>query len=671
MNDVTTLAKQMDPVSLKSQLGGRIRNIGRPKLWYMAVAEAVQNAMDAIEQSGAVGKIEIELRRGTQLLNELSETAPIEHVIVRDTGIGFDDLNFDSFCTPDTLLKQKRGGKGIGRLVCLQVFERIQGRSVFQNGQSQKVREFVFQRETPEMQHLVTPIESAQRATEVGLMNLRIEYQSTAAVSLDKFSEWLSEHFLPALVEKPSWLSSIVVVDREKKVDLTAKISTSALWNETFSVKGFEFQTACYELHHDDDCDHVRLVACGRIVDSNTRPLEHYIPHLNNVGDEKGHVVLVRSPFFDSNVNDARNGVSFFEDGEELALMGVTAAQFREGLGDAMRRRLGSRLAKSDHELRTRIEELVRKEAPYYRYLLDGYLESKDFTQLSVGVRDEEVLASLDAYRRRDAISLRKESRRLARLQAESADYQEGARKLAAQIENQKKVALAEYVSLRKIVLDRLEQLLTVNAEGVAHREDTIHNLIFPQKTSSEDPSGIEHQLWILDERLESHAYLASDDPIDGLHGDRPDLLVALNRPCVFGSDPSPKAKGYDRLALVEFKRALKDLATVPTDELPHRQMMRYAHEIMTGAAVHSRSRRPIDTTTDVRFYLYAVCEVSKGLLERLVRDEGFTRSPAGDGAFAVKNEGRYCLEYISLPKLLEDAKARNAAFFRRLGLEP
>jgi hypothetical protein len=40
-----------------------------------------------------------------------------------------------------------------------------------------------------------------------------------------------------------------------------------------------------------------------------------------------------------------------------------------------------------------------------------------------------------------------------------------------------------------------------------------------------------------------------------------------------------------------------------------------------------------------------------------------------GDGAFAVSADGRYYMEYISLPKLLADAKARNSAFFRRLGL--
>jgi hypothetical protein len=98
--------------------------------------------------------------------------------------------------------------------------------------------------------------------------------------------------------------------------------------------------------------------------------------------------------------------------------------------------------------------------------------------------------------------------------------------------------------------------------------------------------------------------------------------------------------------------------------------MMRYAEQILAEKAVHLKSKRPITTTPDVRFYLYAVCELNRAMLERLRRDEHFTPSPTGDGAFAVANDGRYYLEYLSLPKLLEDANARNQAFFSRLGLD-
>jgi hypothetical protein len=333
--------------------------------------------------------------------------------------------------------------------------------------------------------------------------------------------------------------------------------------------------------------------------------------------------------------------------------------------------KLGDEVARSVKELKDKVEKVVAEEAPHYRPLLLGYFGGKEFENLSKTSSAEVILASLDSFRRREAIHLRAESRRLAVLHAEDASYGESARKLVEQVETQKQVALAEYVALRKIVLERLQQVLAANQEGHAQPEEAIHNLVFPRGSDTENTPGIDHQLWILDERLESHRYLASDKPIDGKRGDRPDLLIALDRPGAFAAGSSAETQPYDRIVLVEFKRALKDLSTVSTDELPHRQMMRYAGQIVAEKALHLKSKRPITTSIDVRFYLYAVCELSKPMLERLRRDENFTPSPTGDGAFAVANDGRYYMEYLSLPKLLADANARNHAFFSRLGLEP
>jgi hypothetical protein len=530
-------------------------------------------------------------------------------------------------------------------------------------------REFVFQRESPELRQHSAPTEARQLSTEVRLLNLREEYQSAGMFDFSKLVDWLAEHFLPALVEKPHWLEALVVRDGGNQTNLAERISGGEAWKESFRKNGYDFNPACYAFDHEEDCDQVRLVAGGRVVDANTRSLEYYVPHLERVADQQAHVILVTSPFFDEHVNDARNGISFCEEGEEAALLGLTAAQFRQELGEVMTRRLTARLTQSNIDLRRRIEEIVRKDAPHYRPLLGGYFCSREFMQLKLADRDEDILASLDLHKRHDAVTLRKESRRLAKLQIQSAEYEETARKLVDQIDKQKQVALAEYVALRKILLDRLELLLGAKEDGHANWEKLIHDLIFPQRTDSESTPDVDHQLWILDERLESQAYLASDRPLDGERGDRPDLLVALDRAGAFASDPSPKAAGYDRIVLVEFKRALRDLANEPTDDLPHQQMIRYAQQIDEQKAVHHRTRRPIRTTENARFYCYAVCEMSAEFLKRLVID-GFTRSPIGDGAFAVRNEGRYYIEYMSLEKLLEDAKARNSAFFRRLGLD-
>jgi hypothetical protein len=204
----------------------------------------------------------------------------------------------------------------------------------------------------------------------------------------------------------------------------------------------------------------VRLVAGGRIVDANTKPLEFYLPHLGSISQARPHLVLIYSSFFDEHVNDARNGVSFAEEGDGV-LLGLTAPQFREACAGALKGSLGKALEKSVDEFKARITEVVGKEAPYYRPLLLGFFGSKEFTGLSTSSRDEEILSALDTYKRRDAIKLKQESRRLAKLKSGEGeeDYVESARKLADQIETQKKVALAEYVSLRKIILERLEQL--------------------------------------------------------------------------------------------------------------------------------------------------------------------------------------------------------------------
>ena len=180
-------------------------------------------------------------------------------------------------------------------------------------------------------------------------------------------------------------------------------------------------------------------------------------------------------------------------------------------------------------------------------------------------------MTSIDGYRRRRAAAIFEEGEQATDAnQCEKRRLLGGSRKLASQVDVQRKVALAEYVSLRKIVLQHLEDLLNAQKDGKASLEEDIHNLIFPQKSDTESDPGTAHQLWIVDERLESHKYLASDKAMDGSRGDRPDLLIALDKPGAFASDPFSKSKGYERVVLVEFKRALEDLATTATDDLPH-----------------------------------------------------------------------------------------------------
>ena len=401
---------KLAPLPLRQELIGRLRNITKLKHWQMAVAEAVQNSMDAIIDAKCSGKISIEIDRANDLASSGDGGNPIKTIVVRDNGVGFDDGNYQSFCTPDSLKKQKRGGKGLGRLACLQAFQRIRVYSIYKNGVGWNERKLVLQSEVPELTGTETASEKTDYLTEVRLEDLKPEFEPAALVSIDSLAEWLSEHFLAALVERPAWLESLTIPEGKNSFELMRVIEGGAAWVEKFKIRGYDFKAVCYSISSDEKKDMVRLVAGGRIVNSNTQPLDFYVSHLSSISDKKPHLVLIYSPFFDEHVNDARNGVAFAEEGDG-GLLQITAPEFREACANAFKDRLAQQLQTSTDKFKERISEIVTKDAPYYRPLLLGFFSSKDFLKLSTHSSDEDILSALDSYKRRDAVKLKQESR--------------------------------------------------------------------------------------------------------------------------------------------------------------------------------------------------------------------------------------------------------------------
>src|SRR5207245_2243684 len=70
---------------------------------------------------------------------------------------------------------------------------------------------------------------------------------------------------------------------------------------------------------------------------------------------------------------------------------------------------------------------------------------------------------------------------------------------------------LARHIVHRKATLDFLRAGLKISSSGRYQLENAIHQLIFPLKKTSDDVRPDQMNLWILDERLTYHYYLASD----------------------------------------------------------------------------------------------------------------------------------------------------------------
>jgi hypothetical protein len=76
------------------------------------------------------------------------------------------------------------------------------------------------------------------------------------------------------------------------------------------------------------------------------------------------------------------------------------------------------------------------------------------------------------------------------------------------------KDTLADYMVRRKAVIDLFGKFLEADRSGAYKLESDIHNLIFPMGGTSYDTEYGAHNLWLLDERLVSYKFIASDKEI-------------------------------------------------------------------------------------------------------------------------------------------------------------
>jgi hypothetical protein len=130
---------------MKFDINGRINNMrlpdGKAAILY-SIYEAVSNAVHAIEDrygdenAAAKGKIIVDVTA--------DDSGCIEAISINDNGVGFTTKNLEAFDTCDTRFKEARGGKGIGRLIWLKVFEGIKVHSRFQEAGSIQSISFEF-----------------------------------------------------------------------------------------------------------------------------------------------------------------------------------------------------------------------------------------------------------------------------------------------------------------------------------------------------------------------------------------------------------------------------------------------------------------------------------------------------------------------------------------------
>lgn len=686
---------QTNHVNMQSNLAGRLRNTHLPTVsGLLPLFEAVVNSIHGIEESGIdmdKGEIHVEVLR-TAKQEELSleegkkRKGPDPHgdIIgfkISDNGIGFTNANMRSFQTLDSDHKSAKGCRGIGRLLWLKAFKDVKVESAYsENGNGTMMRRaFVFDPFKGVHNDSNVPLDGEHtRRTVVHLHDFDPKYREHSRKTIASIAECILEHCLWYFVRNGG-VCKITIADQDDRVsldDLYESHMHSSATPDQIKVKGIVFDLLHVKRKSTPQAIHsIAYCADNRLVTE--EKLSGKIPGLyGKLSDENGDFIYscyVSSVFLNKNARPQRTGFDAVENADELFDDGeVSLSEVRSSIVAKSTEHLKVYLTENLKRGKERVENFIAGKAPRYRPILSRISESN--LNVDPSISDKELELTLHKHLAEIEGELLTEGHEIMspKVGEKLDDYSKRLADYLKKANDIKMSDLANYVSHRKVILDLLSIAIKRKSDGSYAREDLLHGLIMPMQKTSDDVSLESCNLWLIDERLAFHDYLASDKtlvsmPITGSDSTKEPDICALNvfdNPLLINEgDTLPLAT----ISIVEIKRPMRNDASSGEEADPIEQALGYLMRIRQGGT-QTKSGRPIPMSESIPGFCYIIADLTPTLITRCkIHDLKPTHDKMGYFGYN-SNFGAY-IEVISFDRLVNIAKERNRAFFDRLGL--
>lgn len=647
--------------------------ISEKKLAYsntlLPLYEAIVNSIQAIDEESATkpGIIEIDLIRTSQKGLELDGKEDLPEIvdfIIKDNGIGFNDANYESFNYAHSTYK--KGGKGVGRFSWLRAFQHAEIESRFRENGIWNIRKFQFEPTKKGIEkHTLDPVNSTEeRYTIVKLKGLKEDYRKWCNTKAEDIALKIIEHtFIYFLSEN---CPRILLNDLGNQIvvnDLFLLFTNGQVIPKAVPIRNNDFKLSIVRLYSSKVDNKIHYCADNRevLVDK----ISTDIPELDNILiDKEGKpfsiAVYVEGDFLDQNVNEERTAISFSK-GEVNFPDETTQEELRKAITDLLQIEFEDHINALSEKRISRVKEFVSQH-PRYKQLLK--YKADKIKKIPSTLSDEKMELEVFKIQQELELDVKKETKSVLKFITSESDMDEFDQKhkeLYAKIIEVGNAKLSEYVIHRKLVLDLFDRMLKRKAT-----EKAVHSLIFPLQTLSDEIGFEDHNLWMIDEKLSYHKYLASDKtfkkivPIESDSGDRSDIII-FNKPFAFSNDDKP----YESIVLIEFKRPMRDDYT--DQENPISQINKYAREIIEGEA-KDKNEREFNFRKNTPIYAFIVCDLTKKL-KAFAKDAGYKLLPSGDGYFSFNDNYNMYIEILSFDKILKDSKERNRVLFEKLNL--
>ena len=655
---------------------GQIKLSLAKALW--PLFETVINSIQSLEDSNvSEKKIIIDALRSEDIQlktdgqgNTVEEPAHFVAFVVTDNGNGFNTENYTSFLEAYSQLKVKKGCKGIGRFLWLKAFDTVTISSTYFEDDCWHLREFNFALTgvTPEQNDKILESKEVGQRTIVSLKGFRNPYRDSVAYSLESLAKKLIEHCLPYFITAKC--PQIILQDnRGEMFNLNSYYEKT--YKDSLHQDPMELNGKHYTLYHmllSEGADKHELHLCANNREVKSYVLSNYIPDMKkkliNGEDSYYYVGYLAGDYLDDAVNTERSDFDF-SDGP---LFGETKEpEIVETAVECIRTYLSDELTKVADEKKTQIDMFVKAKRPQYRLLLNRRPEVYDIIpagltedKLDVELYKQQQQWELDTAKKRHAIE-----EKVKHDATSDPDFQRLFDEYCESITELSRASLAEYVARRKAVIDLLEHALEADENGKYSKESRIHSIICPMQTTSNEIVLDDMNLWLIDDRLAYHHFLASDKKINTIPvlessvDKRMDLAI-FDAALSYTADPD----NISSITIVELKRPQRDdLATEETD--PITQVYDYVTDIKEGK-VKKANGRGFGNIQQVAFYCYVIADTTPSLKKSAAR-AGLVPTQDGEGYFGYNPTVGTYIEVISYDKLLKDAKQRNRTLFDKL----
>lgn len=675
-----------------------LEEIGKNNNLLQPLFEAFTNALEAIRQlktDSKTEKIKVKVYYDPELFEE---NRAMNKIVIEDTGIGFNDEEFQRFLT----YKDNQKGyhnRGSGRLQYIQFFQTAEFESVFREGDHFKMRKFVMSKNNKFLQERAIVylesyenVKSTGSSTSLTLRNL-INAKDKAAynITLENYKEEIIRHYIQYFCANREQLPQITLEGyRGNELIQTLHVSDADIpavdssmdftlnyqsviegeyrqknTSETFMLHAFKIPRNKFPKNI------LTLTSKGEIVDEKDFQLGLVGLTPEDYLDNCRFLFLVSSPYIDMRDGDLRGQLKIPRKGKEIDLFDedVIFLDDIEQEAKATILQMYPEIARKAEDMANRLsslKEMFLIEDDYMKGI--GIIDSEEKILEKVYMHESKKAAKKDA-------ELKKQFDELLNLDPTAKDYDKSlnqiATSLAKEIPHQNRAALTHYVARRRLVLELFSQVLNRKLQMQKQKrnedEKLLHNLLFAQRTGSP----VESDLWVLNEdyilfkgvsesevrnitingeKIFKEDLTPEEEKFVNANREkrltkRPDvLLFPAEEKCIIIEFKTPKTNVADHLAEINYYSSL--ILNLTKDKFPFKQFYGY----LIGETLE-----PLDIRfNDSDFINAAHFDFSFRPAKRIV------------GEF--KNfDGTLYTEVIKYSTLLERAKARNRAFIDKL----